>query len=84
MESDFLEEGALEEAHDSSMGLHIPDDARAVRAAAQRLFVVSSQLKLHAHYLYAPDAVSVLLHRGLHALRLPSNPPDSDFSFHTT
>lgn len=44
MESNLLEQGALEETHQSGVRLEVPDNARSVRAARKRLFVVAAEL----------------------------------------
>jgi len=74
---DGLEHSRLEEAHDASVRLDVPDDARAIVRSRHGVGVVLVDLNIR-------DSASVLLEGSLHDLSLSSDSPDSDFSFHSS
>lgn len=74
---DLLKHGRLEEALDSSVVDDVPDDGGTVVGGRDGLVVLLVDLNVG-------NAASVFLEGSLHDLRLGSDPPDSDFSFHAS
>ena len=73
----LLEHGRLEEAHDSSVRVQIPNDARSVEGSRNGLRIGGVDADV-------VDTGSVLFEGALHDLGLHADSPDADFTFHAT
>jgi len=74
---DGLEHGGLEQAHDTSVRLDVPNNARAIVRGGYGVGIRFVDLNIR-------DSSSVFLEGSLHNLSLSSDSPDSNFSFHTS
>jgi hypothetical protein len=72
---ELLEHSRLKQAHDASVSLQVPDDARAIVRGRNclRVLLVDSNVV---------DTAAVFLERRLEDLGLHADPPDADFTLH--
>ena len=74
---DGLEHGGLEQAHDTSVRLDVPNNARAIVRGGYGVGIRLVDLNIR-------DSTSVFLEGSFHNLSLSSDSPDSNFTLQTT